>query len=447
MSHDKKQKKPSYAELQTQIETLNKEKNQLADQLRQIQEEQQVVDTTKNASSTLIQSGSLAEQEQEFNERIAKLKLEHQQELSSMSERQLEFTKQERTISELREQLAQVQADAIQASAANLEITAKLAPSENAELIGLQKQVRELTEQLMLEQEKHTQKTEETNLSIEAIKLAAQEEIQRLKAETSELLKTIEEMKAMIDSKSAATVTPTNSIADGAVEAEQAQLAIQIQKLQTQLAENRINYESLIQKCEDLTKDNESLNTDNTRLTQELGLAKAESVDKNTIVAFEQALETGKPTISPVFFAEAQARQQRALNAIKHLKESVSKANPPTEADKAILGIAKCLKEGLKVDNAQAYFDANKDLLKKHIGTLQYSFSSFVNTAVNAILTVLTVCSVVGIAALWLTGTLQSNAQKNGSAFSFAMFGQKQKVQREMHEVVSAMGLGMTKGG
>lgn len=157
-------------------------------------------------------------------------------------------------------------------------------------------------------------------------------------------------------------------------------------------------------------------------------------------------LNTTPYSIKPAIMHEAQIKQKRAENAIEHLKTGISNATTPTDADKALEGIIACLTAGLEQADPKIYFEQNKDLLKKHVNTLQYTLKSFVNTAVNAILTVLAICSIVGITALWLTGTLQSNLENKGSSFAFWTYGHKQKAEQDIHLATSAM-LGMTKGG
>ena len=150
-------------------------------------------------------------------------------------------------------------------------------------------------------------------------------------------------------------------------------------------------------------------------------------------------------SMKAAILAEAKNRQQRAEEAIDRLKMAISASNTPTSADKALQGIINCLNAGLVSTDPQLHFTNEKETLKKHVSTLQYHWKSIVNTVVNAILTVLAVVSVVGITALWLTGTLQSNLHNKGSSFAFTTFGSKQKAEQDIHVVKSAMG--MSRGG
>jgi hypothetical protein len=122
------------------------------------------------------------------------------------------------------------------------------------------------------------------------------------------------------------------------------------------------------------------------------------------------------------------------------LIEDAEDADPQSDISKALNKIANCLKEGLASSSPQAYFDGKKDDLKTDLNALRGLKSHF-NTALNAILAVLAVCSVVGIPALWLTGTLQKNMEKNGSIFAFTMFGAKQRVECDIYQATQAMGV------
>lgn len=127
-------------------------------------------------------------------------------------------------------------------------------------------------------------------------------------------------------------------------------------------------------------------------------------------------------------------------SAIMDLEVLIDDADTQSDSYKAVNKIIDCLKEGLASSSPQAYFDGKKDDLKTNLNVLRGLKSHF-NTALNAILAVLAVCTVVGIPALWLTGTLQKNMEKNGSIFAFTMFGAKQKAECDIYQATQAMGV------
>lgn len=439
MSRNKHQKKqPSYAELQAQVEELNNRNQSLIEQLQKFHPETH----TESASSTLTESLSFSaagSQTQEFNERIEVLNAEHAKEVASfltrISDHQLEITELESKITDLIKEL-----DNAKESLSKMPIAAsRPAEDENEQIILLREQVDKLTSELEIQRSEYEKLLEAENRKFKALESQSIEKLEELaqllkeaKEEIQKNQQTIQKMKETIDSTAVDTVTPPDSVVYPEIEAETSRLVLEIQRL------NKRNQD--LENESTLHKEQMQL------LTKELNAVKLLLRSEEEKVLSLSAEPAKTSNIYPIFFAEAQARQKRAEDAIERLKALVSKADQKSEADKAILGIAECLNQGIKSDHAQAYFDSNKDLLEKHIGTLQYSFSSILNTVINAILTVFAVCSVVGITALWLTGTLQHNAQKNGSSFAFMTFGRKQKVQREMHEVESAMCLGMSNG-
>ena len=139
--------------------------------------------------------------------------------------------------------------------------------------------------------------------------------------------------------------------------------------------------------------------------------------------------------------AGMQQRQEKVTQAISHLRSELSSNTvDPTPNDKALTAIVACLEGGLASENPQAYFDEQKDHLKTQLNALRGVYSVW-NTACNAILSVLAVCSVVGIPALWFTGTWKNNAEKNGSVFAFSMFGAEQKAKCDIYEATQALGV------
>lgn len=130
----------------------------------------------------------------------------------------------------------------------------------------------------------------------------------------------------------------------------------------------------------------------------------------------------------------------QADSAIGDLQVLIDNADAESDISKALNKIASCLKDGLASCSPQAYFDGKKDELKTDLNTL-HNLKSHFNTALNAILAVLAVCSVVGIPALWLTGTVQKNMEKNGSIFAFTMFGEKQRAECDIYQATQAMGV------
>ena len=134
-------------------------------------------------------------------------------------------------------------------------------------------------------------------------------------------------------------------------------------------------------------------------------------------------------------------RQEKVNQAMSNLKSELSSnTGEPTRNEKALTAIVACLEGGLVSENPQAYFDEKKDHLKTQLNALRGVYS-WMNTALNAILSVLAVCSVVGIPALWFTGTWKNNAEKNGSVFAFSMFGTEQKAKYYIYEATQALGV------
>ena len=143
---------------------------------------------------------------------------------------------------------------------------------------------------------------------------------------------------------------------------------------------------------------------------------------------------------SLALLTELKKKQAKVEYAIQNLLSRKTSDGDATPNDLAIDEIICYLQNGLRSDNAQTYFDDNKEGLKEAVYKLRGSLS-ILNTAVNAILTVLAVCSVVGITALWLTGTLQKNMDKNGSVFAFTMFGAKQLAECDIYQATQEMGV------
>ncbi|MEI6093902.1 MAG: hypothetical protein WCR08_00325 [Gammaproteobacteria bacterium] len=166
----------------------------------------------------------------------------------------------------------------------------------------------------------------------------------------------------------------------------------------------------------------------------------------NNIIRLEQQCATlensTKAQIHAGFLTSMVLREQKATDAISHLQDELSAdaEQNPTTNDTAIKSIVAILTNGLDAADPQAYFDAQKDGLKTHLNALR-GIKSVMNTALNAILTVLAVGSVVGIPALYFTGTWQKNAEKNGSVFAFSMFGAEQKAKCDIYEATQALGV------
>lgn len=147
--------------------------------------------------------------------------------------------------------------------------------------------------------------------------------------------------------------------------------------------------------------------------------------------------EAEKPKISNAFFTDAKSREKRANQAIESLKKEMI-PHGKSNRDEAIKNIVALLKEGLEKTDPQTYFNNKKNDLRRHVRKLN-NWKSIAVTAVNAILTVLAVCSVVGITALWLTGTLDNNLSNRGSIFAFTA-ADKQKANRALYEVEQSLG-------
>jgi|GEM_PF-6966294 len=166
----------------------------------------------------------------------------------------------------------------------------------------------------------------------------------------------------------------------------------------------------------------------------------------NKILILEQKCARLENSIKVQFpaglLASMKLRHQKATAAISHLEGELSAdaEQNPTTNDTAFKSIVAILTNGLDAADPQAYFDAQKDGLKTHLNALR-GIKSVMNTALNAILTVLAVCSVVGIPALYFTGTWQKNAEKNGSVFAFSMFGAEQKAKCNIYEATQALGV------
>lgn len=236
------------------------------------------------------------------------------------------------------------------------------------------------------------------------------------------------------------------------------QLRTTIHELNSSLQEvqenhNKLNEDfngALEEKTQYLTTTLDQVRSDHTRTAVDLTKAleriteqesKLKAAEENDRLSVSSGLNRPNSKqenpLSKSFFASAQAREKKATDAIARLKNKITIAE--TKNDKALKEIVACLEGGLTEVNQQAYFDAKKDLLRRNLMTLQRT--SVYNTAINVILTVLAVCSVVGITALWLSGKLHSNLEKNGSMFAFSVTGDKQKAQQVIHEVTQAMGV------
>lgn len=195
-------------------------------------------------------------------------------------------------------------------------------------------------------------------------------------------------------------------------------------KLQPSSQEARIA--ALVASLEEANQQLDTLTEENRHLTRDIGTR-------------EVAADL---TVTPYFITKMQDKFVKARNAILHLREELSESVEPTKRNQAVQGIIDCLESGLlEESNPEVFFAAKKDELNGHLLALR-GITSLFNTAVNAILTVLAVFSIVGIPGLLLLGTLQNNKAKNGSEFAFCMFGAKQKAERDIHEVMQSMSLG-----
>ncbi len=133
-----------------------------------------------------------------------------------------------------------------------------------------------------------------------------------------------------------------------------------------------------------------------------------------------------------------QQRQTEALNAIQRLRDEL----PQIRGNKkrAVLEIILCLEQGLRASNAQDYFDSQRTHLKNQLYTLQFTSKSLLNTMLNVVLSIAAFCG-AGI-ILSLTGNLQKNQEKYGSALAFNLFGlvgAKQRAQGNIQAVVNAL--------
>ena len=142
-------------------------------------------------------------------------------------------------------------------------------------------------------------------------------------------------------------------------------------------------------------------------------------------------------TLSPSFLTNAIDRENRAKSAIATLEREIV-VNSNSARDNALRDIVNHLNTGVAQADPQAYFEQNKEALRRNLQILN-NWKSIANTALNVIITVLAFVSVVGITAAWLTGNLEKNAKNHGSQFAFLMFGDLQKGKRAVHEVSEAM--------
>lgn len=417
---DGKQKKPSNAELTATNQSLAEENERLKKQIQDLQEskpsvaESATLDGDEAPQAEIVKLRSSLERiRRESQERIESLTSELEEarvELQSLMPKLSELTQMRIEIETLRQELLEAQA------AKKSEDDTAAVSVDGEELAQLRSNATTMTEKL-----------KSTNLELTKLAGIIEEHEATIRSQTE----TIEQLRKQL--KKASNVADVAMPMDNA---ERIELKKKIEELSAAL---------VLAKKESSEKDArlEELNTVQLGAQDEIAGLKLQLEELRS----QSNLKPSNKEVYPVFLADAKARQERATQAINSLLEAKSKSEKPTATDKALDGIVETLTAGIKDNNPQTYFDSNKEVLKKHISTLRYTMKSLANTAVNAILTVLAVCSVVGITALWLTGTLQSNLQKNGSSFAFTTFGHKQKVERAMHEVEDAMGMGMKKGG
>lgn len=417
---DGKQKKPSNAELTATNQSLAEENERLKKQIQDLQESKPPVaesaildgDEALQAEITklrlLLESTIIKSQED-----IESLKAQHHTALEearkpATANDNIPVEQHQRLMQEQFELLAQLR---IEIETLKRELSeAKTAKKLEDDTAAVGASVEEV-QQLRLNATRMTKELESTNQQLTKLAKTIEEREATIRSQ-NETIEQLRIQQKKTASKAADVVVPM-------ADEERAALKKQIADLENALASTKLESGKKDASLETLMGQLEEL-----RLNQ-----------------------SKKEKIYPIFFADAKTRQERATQAINSLLEAKSKSEKPSATDKALDGIVETLTAGIKDNNPQTYFDRNKEVLKKHISTLRYTMKSLANTAVNAILTVLAVCSVVGITALWLTGTLQSNLQKNGSSFAFTTFGHKQKVERAMHEVEDAMGMGMKKGG
>lgn len=168
----------------------------------------------------------------------------------------------------------------------------------------------------------------------------------------------------------------------------------------------------------------------------ELSLASAQrEVDElnQTIIQLRAQIHP----LTPSFMTNAIDRENRAKSAIATLEREIV-VNSNSARDNALRAIVQHLNTGVAEADPQTYFEQNKEALRRNLQILN-NWKSIANTALNVIITVLAIVSVVGITAAWLTGNLEKNAKNHGSQFAFLMFGDLQKGKRAVHEVSEAM--------
>ena len=312
----------------------------------------------------------------------------------------------------------------------------------------------QLTEQVQLLQEKNNelqQSLEEMgpqkgeiaeDVAAEEL-VGLREELSRKQTEIETLEQTVEQFK--------------QTIADS-----ERRYNLQIEEVRQELSKSAVEDSSastsseelslLKRQLDDKTKQYSDLERLTSTYSTEVGLLKQKNYDldfnaglaRTKICDLERRLsyKSSKLAFPDGLMASIEQRYNKANDAISHLESELSAdaQYEPTPNDTAIIAIRDCLKDGLKAKDPQAYFDDKKDELKTHLNALR-GIKSVLNTALNAILTVLAVCSVVGIPALYYTGIWQKNAEKNGSFFAFSMFGAEQKAKCDIYEATQALGV------
>lgn len=101
--------------------------------------------------------------------------------------------------------------------------------------------------------------------------------------------------------------------------------------------------------------------------------------------------------------------------------------------NQAAQDIAACLIGVIKRADLSFSVD-DRETLTDNLRTLQFTSKSLFNTAINAVIATVLCCSLVGVLALWLTGAFDKKKTVNGSPFAFFAFGEKQQVEKTIHE-------------
>ncbi|MCR9191124.1 MAG: GTP-binding protein [Gammaproteobacteria bacterium] len=132
----------------------------------------------------------------------------------------------------------------------------------------------------------------------------------------------------------------------------------------------------------------------------------------------------------------ALALKEVVRSKIKAFRDNASKTLGE-KGSEAIIIITDILNDGLDTDNPEEYFERYTDILEEKLAVLQTTNASIYNSALNVTILTFACLSVIGIAALWLSGILQNNYETTGDHLMFSTFGDKQQGKQIIRDTVA----------